>query len=73
MTKRQHPDSTVIDLLGGTNKVAAICDIKPPSVSEWRKNGIPDGWRRFFELRNPEVFEKATAGKPTPKRQKAVA
>lgn len=32
----------LIDLLGGTNAVARRLGIKPPSVSEWRKNGMPD-------------------------------
>jgi hypothetical protein len=52
-----HPDSKFIDALGGTNEVARICRIKPPSVSEWRYTGIPDARRQYLELRNPEVFQ----------------
>ena len=34
-------DSELIDLLGGTSAVAAMFEIRPPSVSEWREKGIP--------------------------------
>lgn len=49
----------VIDALGGTYAVARLCGIQPPSVSEWKKNGIPKPWLMFFEQRNPELFKKA--------------
>ncbi len=31
----------IIDELGGTSVVAGFFGIRPPSVSEWRSNGIP--------------------------------
>jgi DNA-binding transcriptional regulator YdaS (Cro superfamily) len=34
-------DSAIIDLLGGTNKVAKLCKVAPTAVTQWRKNGIP--------------------------------
>lgn len=46
----------VIDRLGGTGAVADICDIKAPSVSGWRKHGIPKPWLRFFQLAFPDAF-----------------
>ena len=49
-------DSEIIDKLGGTSAVAEICKIRPPSVSEWRKNGIPAARRQFLELLRPDVF-----------------
>ena len=49
-------DSQIIDSLGGTCAVADICKIKPPSVSEWRKNGIPDARRQYLELLRPDIF-----------------
>lgn len=49
-------DSEIIDKLGGTCVVASICKVKPPSVSEWRRNGIPDARRQFLELLRPDVF-----------------
>lgn len=49
-------DSDVIDRLGGTTEVARLCDVKPPSVSEWRKNGIPKARLQFLMLLRPDVF-----------------
>jgi len=34
-------DSAIIDLLGGTNKVAKMCKVASNAVTQWRKNGIP--------------------------------
>lgn len=48
--------SEVIDRIGGTGEVARICEIKPPSVSEWRKAGIPKPWLKFLRMARPEVF-----------------
>ena len=41
-------DGSIIDLLGGTAAVARRVGARLASVSEWRKNGIPDG--RLIEL-----------------------
>ena len=30
-------NNKIIDALGGTTAVARLCEIKPPSVAEWRK------------------------------------
>lgn len=32
----------IIDGLGGTSAVARYLGIRPPSVSDWKKSGIPD-------------------------------
>jgi len=50
-------DSEIIDRLGGTTEVARICQIKPPSVSEWRSSGIPSARRQFLALLRPDAFE----------------
>lgn len=31
----------IIDRLGGTSAVARLCNVKPPSVTDWRKHGVP--------------------------------
>jgi hypothetical protein len=49
--------NTVIDRLGGTNAVAALCECKAPSVSQWRVDGIPRYRLQFLRLARPEVFE----------------
>lgn len=48
--------SELIDKLGGTTEVARLCDIRPPSVSEWRRKGIPKPWMKFLELARPDAF-----------------
>lgn len=65
----KHPDSKIIDDLGGTAKVARLCDIKPPSVSDWRKSGIPKPWLMYLKKIRPAVFKAAAErekAKPTP-------
>jgi DNA-binding transcriptional regulator YdaS (Cro superfamily) len=54
----------IIELLGGTNAVADLVGVKPPSVSEWRKTGIPES--RLIELaatierKAPDRFSRRT-------------
>lgn len=51
----------VIDALGGTMKVAREFGIRHPSVTNWKKFGIPEDRLQFIQLkyrRIPEV--KAT-------------
>jgi DNA-binding transcriptional regulator YdaS (Cro superfamily) len=43
MEKLKITESTMIDLLGGTNKVARLCKVSSASVAQWRHNGIPHG------------------------------
>ncbi len=51
--------SAIIDRLGGTTKTAQLCEIRPASVSEWRKNGIPQARVLFLKLARPDVFDQA--------------
>jgi hypothetical protein len=51
-----HPDSKIIDRLGGTAAVARMCNVKQPSVSEWRTRGIPPARRQYLELAHPSAF-----------------
>lgn len=46
-------DSEIIDVLGGTKVVADIFEIEPPSVSEWRKRGIPKARKQTLALMFP--------------------
>ena len=55
-------DSDIIDRLGGTNEVARLCHVKPPSVSEWRQNGIPAARRQFLKLLKPDAFAQVPPG-----------
>ena len=40
-TKLKLTDTAMIDLLGGTAKVARMCKVDPAAVSNWRIRGIP--------------------------------
>jgi hypothetical protein len=46
----------IIDALGGTNKVAEICDLTAGAISQWRNNGIPPGWLAYLKSAYPKVF-----------------
>jgi hypothetical protein len=54
--------SQIIDTLGGTAAVAKLCQVKAPSVSDWRKHGIPAARRQFLQLLRPDVFGTAAEG-----------
>lgn len=49
MEKNLTPDQ-IIDALGGTSEVARLCAVSDPSVSQWRKAGIPADMRRIDQL-----------------------
>lgn len=55
-------DSDIIDALGGPSEVARLFDIKQPSVSQWRRDGIPKARRQFLQLYRPDLF-RARASK----------
>lgn len=61
MTKEPTPDE-IIDALGGTSEVAKLCEVRPPSVSDWRRTGIPKPRLMFLKLARPEVFSQLFAG-----------
>jgi hypothetical protein len=52
--------SKIIDSLGGTSKVADLCDITTGAVSQWRTNGIPKPWLALFKTIRPELFSESS-------------
>ena len=54
--------NTIIDALGGTKKVAELCRVSAPSVSEWRRVGIPDARLMYLQVVRPDVFANVSAG-----------
>jgi len=50
--------SELIDLLGGTAAVAALCEITPGAVSQWRTSKIPKARLMYLQLKRPGVFPK---------------
>lgn len=57
MTKEITADE-IIDALGGTSETARLCEVEPPSVSGWRKDGIPKSRLMFLKLARPDIFRK---------------
>jgi hypothetical protein len=53
---QKHPDSDLIDLLGGTSRVAELFDVQPPSVSGWRTTGLPKARRMHLQAIRPDLF-----------------
>ena len=47
----------VIDSLGGTSKVARLCQVAPQAVSNWRRKGfIPQARLQFLQAMYPHLF-----------------
>jgi hypothetical protein len=70
--------SQIIDALGGTAKVARLCEVEPAAVSQWRNDGIPNARLMFLKLARPDVFaewpESADfSRRSTDRRQKGAA
>ena len=68
MSPNVTPDE-IIDALGGTSEVARLCEIQPPSVSGWRKLGIPKAQLNFLRLARPAVFARLGLAEPPPARR----
>lgn len=52
----RHPDSVVIDALGGTVATSRLCEVSSQAVTQWRRAGIPRPWRMYLRLLRPQVF-----------------
>jgi hypothetical protein len=49
-------DVELIEAAGGTYTLARLCEIKPPSVSGWKKrNHIPKAQRKFLAKEIPNL------------------
>ena len=48
--------SKIIDALGGTVKVAELCDVTTGAVSQWRNDGIPRARLMYLKAIRPDVF-----------------
>ena len=48
--------TVIIEALGGTFRVAELCEVRPPSVSDWKKHGIPRARMMFLRVARPEIF-----------------
>ncbi|SOD42405.1 carph-isopro domain-containing protein [Nitrosovibrio sp. Nv4] len=60
---KENLANEIIDALGGTNAVARLCNVKPPSVSGWREDGIPNARLMYLKVIRPEVFRAPSKSK----------
>jgi hypothetical protein len=51
--------SRLIDELGGTAKVAAICHVSSQAVSKWRRHGIPMARLMYLKVAHPVECKKS--------------
>lgn len=51
----------IIDALGGTTKVAELCEVTTGAVAQWRKDGIPNARLMYLRVVRPEVFDTKSA------------
>lgn len=54
--ERSHPDAALIDAMGGTVKVARLCEVSPQAVTQWRRAGIPRARRMYLRVLRPDLF-----------------
>lgn len=62
-TNTKHPDSDLIDKLGGTTKAAEFFEVSAPSISEWRMTGLPKARMMFLKLARPDFFAPTSLAK----------
>ena len=53
----------IINILGGTSKVARLCGVTPASVSQWRKKGIPEDRMIYLAASLEQVTDGAITRK----------
>ena len=41
----------VVTELGGTNALASLCGVRPSSVSDWKRTGVPRPWVLYLRER----------------------
>lgn len=64
-----NPDpNLLIDALGGTRAVAALCQVNDSAVSQWRRDGIPQARLMFLRLARPRVFKRLASEGPAKSR-----
>lgn len=51
----------IIDALGGTARVARLCEVTDAAVSQWRIEGIPKARLMFLRLAEPKAFKQLEA------------
>lgn len=63
----KHPDSDLIDQLGGTTEAAKFFDVSAPSISEWRRTGLPKARMMYLQLARPDLFRNVSRAQGDPR------
>jgi len=58
MNTNIHPDSFLIDALGGTSKAAEFFEITAGAVSQWRRHGIPKSRKKTLRYAKPKIYRQ---------------
>lgn len=49
--------SAIVEQFGGTSALAALCEVEPSAVSQWKaKNHIPKAHIKFLRIQRPDLF-----------------
>lgn len=59
--------SKIIEEFGGVSETAKRLGISPSAVSQWKRKGIPKGWRMALEHMRKAAETKDTAPEPSDK------
>lgn len=63
---------SIVEEFGGTSALAALCEVAPSAVSQWKaKNHIPKAHIKFLREKRPDLFAAAVA--PVPAEGRAAA
>jgi len=63
MSPQNISSSEIIDALGGTTKVAELCEVSVSAVSQWRTDGIPKARLMFLRLARANAFREGKTQK----------
>ena len=51
--------SELVDAIGGTGKVAELCELTPGAVSQWKTaDSVPKAHRKFLRLMFPVLLDR---------------
>lgn len=57
MTSVEHSVEHIVEQFGGTSAMAALCEVEPSAVSQWKSKGhIPKAHIKFLRIKRPDLF-----------------
>lgn len=65
MWHMNYQATEIIDNLGGTAEVSRIFNLSMPSVSDWKKTGIPKARMMFLEVAHADALRGIDIGAAT--------